>query len=159
MQVSCNCVHSHFWRVFPLKKANIPWSKHLENRLVKYIANAKLYIPSHTGLYCINNMCTDTQPMTMITINHERKKFILLWDPCQGPSSSSRTYTLPVLPLVGCLEGKARLKMEVNKRDCHIFVMGRKAFLPTFSPLYALMDSRVDEITGCMGVALDPQRI
>ena len=32
-----------------------------------------------------------------------KKKFSPLWDPYQGPVLSSRTFGLPVLPLLGCL--------------------------------------------------------
>ena len=45
------------------------------------------------------------KPTTLISINPERKKLCLLWDPDPGPSSPSRTYALPVLPLVGCPKG------------------------------------------------------
>ena len=31
--------------------------------------------------------------------------------------------------------------------------------MPIFFPLYALMDSRVDEMNGCVGVVLDPWKI
>lgn len=38
----------------------------------------------------------------LITINPQRKKSRLLWEPDQGPSWPFTTCRLPVLPLAGC---------------------------------------------------------
>ena len=51
---------------------------------------------------CINERFIDTQPKTLVIIDHKRKKLSLLSDSNPGPTLPSITCALPVLSLVVC---------------------------------------------------------